>query len=112
MRHIIFFTDGSTTEVSEETVEIIVNAHARGGSNQLPKWIIAENQVFALDFITHIAAKEVIENAQSGVVTPPSPQDLRNKAEQDRLKRIANPNALVQGIRQKAEPDHDEDTVS
>jgi len=56
-----------------------------------------------LENVDYILPEETLENSESGVVRPPSPGELKRRAEEDRQKRIADSQALVAGIRQKAD---------
>lgn len=105
MRHVIYFTDQTSIEVDEAIVDKIVDVITSPEMQE--QWIIATGQIINFRYITHISSIEALAS-HSSVIKPPSPQDLKDRAERERRKIISSPVRLVQRIHEKGEQKLDE----
>lgn len=112
MRHIIYFTDQTTIEVDEAVVEKITdNLTPKYGDDgklyEVPAWVIVQGHLIRLKHITHISSIESLANPHSGIITPKTPQELKDLAARERQKIISSPSRLVQRIHDKGEQEQD-----
>lgn len=94
MAHQVHFTTGETLEIPSELVNDIVQ-----GILKKEELFIATGLIIKLPYILYLSEVRGSSNATSGVVTRPSPKELRSHAEEERQKTISDPKALVSDIR-------------
>lgn len=116
MRYIIYFTDQTNIEVDEAVVEKITDNltpkyDTDGKIYEVPAWVTVQGHLIRLSHITHISSVESLANPHSGVITPKTPQELKDLAERERQKIISSPDRLTQRIRQKGEDEGGQTTL-
>lgn len=57
------------------------------------------------DNVDYAVSEDTIENARSGVVTPPTPGEIKNAKEKELEKIRSNPQVLISRIKEKADED-------
>lgn len=99
MRYKVFFTSGNTLIFEYGKVNIVNDAEglARIENDEQP----------TINFVNvdYILPLDENANAESAVLKPLSPHELKTQQEKKRQALVSNPAALVAGIKQRAEGD-------
>lgn len=107
MRYIVYFTDQTNIEVDEKVVEKIQNALSPyvDANNRMitPQWVVVLGHIIHMENITHVSSVESLANPHSGVITPKTPQQLKDERLREHQRIVNSPSLLTQRIRQKGE---------
>lgn len=105
MGYRVFFKNNLSTLISEDDYVQLIKAGNSGTVSADNLVIVSENKLINLNFIAMIERENVVENADSGVITPPTPQEIKSEKKKEHEKIVSSSDLLLSRIKENAEKD-------